>query len=220
MGSSKLGATLKTSSPVKLLFTVTGRSLVSRVRISLILGFLLMSLAKSSCERGQRKCIQVFSRWSMVNAAWNVKSSAYFWVHHIFTCLRLLWLFSPPDDGKLVPVNDESFTFPSRREWGAAGLMLNHFLRQGWCMYVCRCMNLLWRTMWVKKKKNTKEKKKKLRGWSVFCLFFCCKLVSVIDPVASCTHLAFGCPTCLGLCVLVQRVFFFFLSLFFNLWHL
>lgn len=45
--------------------------------------------------------------------------------------------------------------------------------------------------------------------WPRF-VFFCCKLVSVIDPVASLTHLAFGCPTCLGLCFLVQRVFCFF----------
>lgn len=64
--------------------------------------------------------------------------------------------------------------------------------------------------------KNDVGKKKKKEDEVYFAFFvfwphffFCCKLVSVIDPVASLTRLAFGCTTCLGLCLLVQRVFFY-----------
>ena len=85
----------------------------------------------------------------------------------------------------------------------------NHFLCQGWCLYlyVCRCGN--------KKKKEDEVYFAFVIFWPRF-VFFCCKLVSVIDPVASLTHLAFGCPTCLGLCFLVQRVLFFFVFVFFG----
>lgn len=128
----------------------------------------------------------VFSRQLMVNADWTVCFFffSFFFSPPHFHVFTVIVAFSP-----LTLENwNESFTFPSRWDWGVC------FLCQGLCMYVCRHMKLF--------KDDVGG-----RGWTVFCLFyfvatiffFCCKLVSVIDPIASLTPIAFGCPTHLGL---------------------
>ena len=201
-----------------LLLTAAGWSLVSGERTSLFLGFLLTLLTRNGCERGQRKCNKVFSRWSMVNAAWNV-NPLHVWVRPTFLCVCacacmviffLLFFFNfLLTAEKMCPFN-ESFCLPSCWEWGAAGLKS---LSLSGLMFVSICM-LMW-----------KQKKKKKRGWSVFCLcyflatlfFFCCKLVSVIDPVASLTHLAFWLsnvfgPLFLSTACFLSFFFFFYLT--------
>ena len=112
---------------------------------------------------------------------------------------------------KMCPFN-ESFCLPSCWEWGAAGLK-SLFLWGLLFLFICMLM-------WKQKKKKKKEDEVYFAFvifWPRF--FFSAVNLSVllILLLLSLTS-PFGCPTCLGLCFLVQRVFFLFF--FFFIWHL
>lgn len=76
-----------------LLLTAAGWSLVSGERTSLFLGFLLTLLTKKWLWARSKKMQQkVFSRWSMVNAAWNV-NPLHVWVRSTFLCVYGYFFF-------------------------------------------------------------------------------------------------------------------------------
>lgn len=75
-----------------------------------------------------------------------------------------------------------------------------------YCVYVSMSMYGRHHVRQCGKKK--KKEDEVYFAFFIFWPFFCCKLISVIDPVASLARIAFGCPTCLDFRSLVQRVFY------------